>query len=73
MSADRPADSLPVDPVFSGWQYRALVLSVVLAALDYLLFALISGWREVTSAIVQVGVFGLLAALSLSLVPPVSK
>lgn len=68
MSADGPADSPPVDPVFSGWRYRALVLSVVLSALGYLLFALISGWREVTSAIVQVGVFGLLVALSLSLV-----
>lgn len=68
MSADGPADSLPVDPVFSGWRYRALVLSVVLAALGYLLFALISGWREVAAAIVQVGAFGLLVALSLSLV-----
>ena len=68
MSADGPADLPPVDPVFSGWRYRALVLSVVLSALGYLLFALISGWREVTSAIVQVGVFGLMVALSLSLV-----
>jgi uncharacterized membrane protein YbhN (UPF0104 family) len=68
VSADGPADSLPVDPVFSGWRYRTLVLSVVLSALGYLLFALISGWREVTSAIVQVGVFGLMVALSLSLV-----
>ena len=68
MRADGPADSVPVDPVFSGWRYRALVLSVLLSALGYLLFALISGWREVAAAIVHVGAFGLLVALSLSLV-----
>ena len=68
MSADGPTDSLPVDPVFSGWRYRAVVISVVLSALGYLLFALISGWREVAAAIVHVGAFGLLVALSLSLV-----
>jgi uncharacterized protein (TIRG00374 family) len=52
----------------SGWHYRALVWSVLLAAAGYLGFALWSGWREVASAFGKVGVFGIGVALSLSLV-----
>jgi uncharacterized membrane protein YbhN (UPF0104 family) len=55
-------------PFLAGWRYRALIYSVVLSALGYLGFALFGGWREVTSALVQVGVTGLLLALLLSLV-----
>lgn len=52
----------------SGWHYRALVWSVLLAAAGYLAFALWSGWREVASAFGKVGVLGIGVALSLSLV-----
>lgn len=68
MSSDGSVGPTPVDPIFSGWRYRALVTSVLLAALGYLLFVVISGWRDVVGAVVQVGAFGLLVAVSLSLV-----
>jgi uncharacterized membrane protein YbhN (UPF0104 family) len=68
MNAKGPPESFPVDPVSSGWRYRVLVISILLAALGYLAFAVFSGWREVGSAIAQVGVVGLVIALSLSLV-----
>ncbi|PTN33199.1 lysylphosphatidylglycerol synthase transmembrane domain-containing protein [Desulfonatronum sp. SC1] len=67
MSLKRLAESLPVDPVFSGWRFRAVVISALLAALGYLAFAVYSGWREVGTAIAQVGVVGLVIVLSLSL------
>ena len=59
--------SLSHEPFLAGWRYRALIYSVVLSALGYLGFALFGGWREVTSALVQVGGTGLLLALLLSL------
>lgn len=54
--------------LLSGWRYRAVVWSVLLAALGYLGFALWSGWREVATAIGKVGLLGVAVALSLSLV-----
>ena len=68
MNAKGPPESFPVDPVSSGWRYRVLVISILLAALGYLAFAVFSGWREVGTAIAQVGAVGLIIALSLSLV-----
>lgn len=59
-----PADA----DLLGGWRYRAVVWSVLLAALGYLGFALWSGWHEVASAVAKVGVFGLAIALLLSLV-----
>jgi len=53
--------------VLDGWRYRALVLSIVLAAIGYLAFSLWSGWREVAAAVAQVGILGFVAALGLSL------
>ncbi len=44
-----------------------MVISVLLAALGYLAFAVYSGWREVWAAVAQVGVIGLGFALCLSL------
>ncbi len=55
-------------PVLSGWRYRAVIYSVVLSALGYLLFSLFGGWRDVAATIGQVGIAGVLIALSLSLV-----
>jgi uncharacterized protein (TIRG00374 family) len=54
--------------LFSGWRYRALLLSVLLAAAGYLGFALFSGWGAVTAAVLQVGFLGVAVALALSLV-----
>lgn len=51
----------------SGWRYRAVIFSVVLAALGYLGFSLWSGWRDVGAAIAKVGLLGIGIALSMSL------
>jgi uncharacterized protein (TIRG00374 family) len=50
-----------------GWHYRAVVWSILLAAVGYLGFALWSGWREVMTAVGKVGALGVATALSLSL------
>ena len=64
-----PETSAPSVPaIFSGWRYRALLWSVALAALGYLLFAIWSGWRDVLHAVMRVGVEGMVFALALSLV-----
>jgi uncharacterized protein (TIRG00374 family) len=52
----------------SSRQMRALVWSVALATVGYLVFSLWGGWREVIDAASRVGVVGLLIALALSLV-----
>ncbi|WP_024329348.1 lysylphosphatidylglycerol synthase transmembrane domain-containing protein [Thioalkalivibrio sp. ALR17-21] len=55
-------------PVLTGWRLRGLILSVIVAAAAYLGIAIWAGAEEVWHALVQVGPFGLLLALSLSLV-----
>lgn len=67
MSVKGPTPSPRVAPVVSGWRSRALLLSVLVSALGYLVFALVSGWREVAAAIAQAGLFGLMFVLTLSL------
>lgn len=52
---------------FSAWQYRALILTIVCAAVGYLGFSLWSGWREVSKALQSVGVFGIFLVLLMSL------
>lgn len=54
--------------VLSGWRYRAVAWSVLLAAVGYLGFALWSGWHEVAGAVHKVGILGAGVALLLSLV-----
>lgn len=54
--------------LLSGWRYRAVIWSVVLAAAGYLGFALCSGWQDVVAAVAKVGFFGVVIALMLSLV-----
>lgn len=56
-----------VDATLTGWRFRAVVWSTVLSAAGYLLFSMLSGWREVLSAILEVGLYGVAALLSLSL------
>lgn len=65
--APRKADPAGAD-LLGGWRYRAVIWSVLLAALGYLGFALWSGWQEVVGAVAKVGVVGLAIALLLSLV-----
>lgn len=56
-----------IDATLTGWRFRAVVWSTVLSAAGYLLFSLFSGWREVLSAILEVGLYGVAVLLSLSL------
>lgn len=51
----------------SGWRYRALILSVLLAAAGYLGFSLWGGWAEVVRAAARVGASGIGLALLLAL------
>ena len=60
--AERPATNL-----LQGWRYRAVVASVVIAAIGYLAFALWSGWSNVASALGRAGWPAVVAALALSL------
>ncbi|SDT94153.1 lysylphosphatidylglycerol synthase transmembrane domain-containing protein [Halopseudomonas salegens] len=53
---------------FSGWRYQALLISIALSALGYLLFSLWGGWDDVVQAVARVGLFGVLLALLMSLV-----
>jgi uncharacterized protein (TIRG00374 family) len=53
---------------FSAWQYRALILTIVCAAVGYLGFSLWSGWREVSQALQSVGLLGILLVLMMSLI-----
>ena len=53
--------------LLSGWRFRALLMIVLLSAAGYLIFSLWGGWREVLTAIGQVGFTGTAIALGLSL------
>lgn len=55
-------------PTLSGWRFRALLLSVLLSVVGYLVFSIWGGWHEVVAAIVRVGFVGIGIALALSLV-----
>ena len=55
-------------PTLSKGHFRALLLTVLLSALGYLVFSIWGGWHEVVAAIVRVGWFGIAIALALSLV-----
>jgi uncharacterized protein (TIRG00374 family) len=49
------------------WRYRAVLWSVLAAALGYLAFALWGGWRDVASSVARIGAGGIAVVLSLSL------
>jgi uncharacterized protein (TIRG00374 family) len=53
--------------VFSSWQLKWLIYTLVASAAGYLLFTIWGGWREVVQAIVTAGPLGIAVALSLSL------
>jgi uncharacterized protein (TIRG00374 family) len=63
----------PVTPaggarLISSWQFRAVIVSALLAAIGYLAIGLWTGWRDVALAIGHAGVTGIGIALLLSLV-----
>ncbi|NJA04839.1 MULTISPECIES: lysylphosphatidylglycerol synthase transmembrane domain-containing protein [unclassified Methylomonas] len=53
--------------LLSGWRYRAVIISIVIAALAYLGFSLWAGFNDVMAALLQVGAVGVLLMLGLSL------
>lgn len=53
--------------ILSGWRFRAMLWSVLLAAVGYLAFFLWGGWPDVLSAISKVGAIGIAVTLILSL------
>jgi uncharacterized protein (TIRG00374 family) len=53
--------------VLSGWRFRAMIITIIISMLVYLLFTLWGGWRQVIEAVTQVGPLGILFTLSLSL------
>jgi len=63
-----PARPNAGDVFLSGWRYRAIGWSALLAAIGYLGFVLWGGWGDVANAVAKVGFFGAGVALSLSLV-----
>lgn len=54
--------------ILSGWRFRALLLTILISAVGYLLFSLWAGWREVVAAMLRVGLAGGVVILGLSLV-----
>lgn len=52
----------------SGQRFKILIVTILLTVLGYFLFTLWGGWENVVSSIKQVGIKGIIAALSLSLV-----
>ncbi len=46
--------------ILSGWRFAALILTVILSVVGYLLFSFWGGWDDVVSAVSKVGISGLL-------------
>ena len=63
-----PDDAQLPPALMAGWRFRAVIWSVVVAALGYLGFAIWSGWTEVVAAVQHVGWWGVAVALGLSLI-----
>ena len=55
-------------PQITGWQFKALIFSIIAATAGYLVFSVWSGWQEVTAAFIKIGISGACIALLLSLV-----
>ena len=54
--------------LLKGWRFGALITTIILTVVGYLLFALWGGWKEVWEACLKVGFLGISLALCLSLV-----
>ena len=54
--------------LLSGWRFKAMLATLIIAVLAYFLMTLWGGWKEVLYACSKVGILGILAALALSLV-----
>lgn len=65
-----PTNSSPFDQTqyLQGWKFKTLLLTILLSIIGYFLFTIWAGWDNVVDALSQVGLLGILFALSLSLV-----
>lgn len=61
------AETDPPTHLLSGWRFRAMIATIIVSMLVYLLFTLWGGWRDVLDAVNRVGILGILFTLSLSL------
>ena len=52
----------------AGWRFHAMIITVILSVIGYLLFTLWGGWNEVVESVARVGAFGIGIALLLSLI-----
>lgn len=48
------------------WHIKAIVISIAVSTIGYLLFSLLAGWKDVLSAFLMIGISGTLLALALS-------
>lgn len=51
----------------AGWRFTAMIVTIILTVIGYLLFTLWGGWRDVVDAVVKVGLWGMIVTLLLSL------
>lgn len=56
------------EALLTGWRFRMLTLSILAAAGGYLAFSLWVGWHDVLLALKQVGILGLMVAITMSLI-----
>ncbi len=52
----------------TGRRYRAVIISIIIAALGYTAFSLWAGWEEVSKAFVEVGITGIVIVVVLVLI-----
>lgn len=65
---DSPEEGSGHQHFLSGWRFTALVTTIILSVIGYLLFTLWGGWHDVIAAVKKVGFTGIVMALCLSLV-----
>lgn len=58
----------PIVNHLEGWRIKALIISIVMAIGGYLAFSIWGGWQEVVAALVQIGIWGTLLVLAMSLI-----
>jgi glycosyltransferase 2 family protein len=51
-----------------GWRFKAMIATICISVIGYILFILWGGWEQVSEAVARVGIWGILLALALSLV-----
>lgn len=61
-----PLEYKPHDHLLAGWRFTALILTITLSVLGYLLFSLWGGFDQVAAAISKIGVLRIILCLSIA-------